>query len=221
MDSSVKKYQDFKNRLKSELGKFEVVTIDSMDDLVDKFPDLHPLIHIGGNSYIKKNDEEAYMNAVSSFSKERRELLKDDNFIINMFLYEMENNKSSLLFDNKVLKECLISEDSFLVDDRLKNLYLQAKKNYISSRNIGSCFDLVKRKVKKPEYEVQRNKETLGGIWTVDSWRKEDIIFQLLDEGYTERIFISGELDVIRDYKGDLTFKLGSLESLSALAIRV
>ena len=54
--------------------------------------------------------------------------------------------------------------------------------------NATEAFDKIVAAVKKQENFVPRNYQSIGGMWTVDSWRLGDIGFQLADEGYTDII---------------------------------
>lgn len=39
--------------------------------------------------------------------------------------------------------------------------------------------------IRKPENYVPRDYQTIGGMWTVDTWRKGDVTLKIMDEGYT------------------------------------
>lgn len=82
-------------------------------------------------------------------------------------------------------------------------------------------FTRVKSIIKKEENYVERKSETIGGMWTVESWKKDDIIFSIMDEGYTERIYIKDTLEVIKRYDNRLVFKLGTYENLVELVERL
>jgi len=79
-------------------------------------------------------------------------------------------------------------------------------------------FIRVKLAVQKRENYVERNSKTVGGRWTVDSWELNGVVFSVMDEGYTERIFVKGKLEVIKRYDNKLLFKMGSYEDLEVLA---
>lgn len=82
-------------------------------------------------------------------------------------------------------------------------------------------FTRVKSIIKKEENYVERKSETIGGMWSVESWKKDDIIFSIMDEGYTERIYIKDTLEVIKRYDNRLVFKLGTYEDLVELVERL
>ena len=70
--------------------------------------------------------------------------------------------------------------------------------------------------VKTTEHYVPRSHNTIGGMWTVDTWRKGDVVVQLLDEGYTTVISAPG-LRVVDSGHGTV-FELGAEEHLKTLA---
>ncbi len=42
--------------------------------------------------------------------------------------------------------------------------------------------------VKQPQYYVPRDYKTIGGMWTIDTWKRDEITVQVMDEGYTTRV---------------------------------
>lgn len=55
--------------------------------------------------------------------------------------------------------------------------------------------------VKKEENYIPRNYQTIGGMWTVDTWKKNDVMVQVMDEGYTTAILAPG-LKIMTGYNG-------------------
>lgn len=82
-------------------------------------------------------------------------------------------------------------------------------------------FIKIKSIIKKEENYVKRKSETIGGMWTVESWEKDDIVFSIMDEGYIERIYVKDTLEVIKRYDNRLVFKLGTYEDLVELEERL
>jgi len=77
-------------------------------------------------------------------------------------------------------------------------------------------FRKVREYIRQDENYVPRKHETIGGMWTTDTWRKKGIVYQLTDEGYTSRIFSKElELDVIETMHG-ITWKNGDIKALEA-----
>jgi hypothetical protein len=46
-------------------------------------------------------------------------------------------------------------------------------------------FNELVAKIKIKENFVPRDYKTIGGMWTVETWQKDDLKVQLMDEGYT------------------------------------
>ena len=78
-------------------------------------------------------------------------------------------------------------------------------------------FEQLKKNIKIDKNYVRRNYETIGGMWTVDTWENNGIIYQLMDEGATGRLFLKDELDVLSDYHDKLTFQKGNMDTLKKL----
>lgn len=74
--------------------------------------------------------------------------------------------------------------------------------------------ELIER-VKTPENYVPRDYQTIGGMWTVDTWRLGDITVQLMDEGYTT-VIRAPELEVVDGYHG-IEYKQGSEADVQTL----
>lgn len=77
-------------------------------------------------------------------------------------------------------------------------------------------FSTIREKVKQPENYVPRDYQTIGGMWTVDTWLYEDTKVQVADEGYTT-IISTDKVIVREDYKNDILFDKGGEEELSQL----
>jgi hypothetical protein len=83
--------------------------------------------------------------------------------------------------------------------------------------DVSKNFDKIKNAIKTDENYVPRNFQTIGGMWTVDTWKKDDMIFQLMDEGYTSVIRAPGLKVTDGAYRG-ITFQEGSEELLDFYA---
>lgn len=55
--------------------------------------------------------------------------------------------------------------------------------------------------IKQDEFYVPREYQTIGGMWTVDTWERNGVKYQLMDEGYTQIITADG-LEVVEGYLG-------------------
>lgn len=75
------------------------------------------------------------------------------------------------------------------------------------------AFERIVQAVKHKDHYVPRDFQTIGGMWTVDIWRRDDITVQLMDEGYTTRILAPG-LDVSQTGLRDLEYREGDPDLL-------
>lgn len=75
-----------------------------------------------------------------------------------------------------------------------------------------TTIDSIVKIVKTGEHYVPRGYETIGGMWTVDMWQKNDVVVRLLDEGYTIIVTAPG-LRVV-DSGGKIKFEQGDAETL-------
>lgn len=87
-----------------------------------------------------------------------------------------------------------------------------------------AAFKSVEAAIRKPENYVPRNYQTVGGMWTVDTWELGETTFQLMDEGYTSRLH-SADLEVFEQYQYDrgifLNFVKGNESLLKLLASKI
>lgn len=81
------------------------------------------------------------------------------------------------------------------------------------------AFERVVQAVRDKDHYVPRDFQTIGGMWTVDTWRRDGITVQVLDEGWTTRIMAPG-LDVSQGGDGILRYEQGDLEVLKSAAGR-
>jgi hypothetical protein len=74
--------------------------------------------------------------------------------------------------------------------------------------------------VKTPEFHEPRDYQTIGAGWTVDTWCREQVTIQLMDEGYTTVISAPG-LKVTAGYNGKeyVRFDQGGEADIEALLI--
>ncbi|RST57648.1 hypothetical protein D5F11_021550 [Siminovitchia terrae] len=73
-----------------------------------------------------------------------------------------------------------------------------------------SIFNQIEKMVRQSAHYVPRNYKTVGGMWTVDTYKKGNVTLQIMDEGWTIKIFTK---DICAIDSGN-TFKVerGSLE---------
>lgn len=51
-----------------------------------------------------------------------------------------------------------------------------------------AIFDHVTNVIRQTVYYVPRNYKTVGGMWTVDTYKKGDMTVQIMDEGWTIKL---------------------------------
>ncbi len=66
---------------------------------------------------------------------------------------------------------------------------------------------------------VPRSYKSIGGMWTVDTWEKDGVKAQLLDEGSTRKIF-SETIVCSENYYGEISFDKGTENDLFSLSQR-
>lgn len=55
--------------------------------------------------------------------------------------------------------------------------------------NIKRVFIEIKKIIMTTENYIPRDYQTIGGMWTVDTYKMRDITLQVMDEGWTIKIF--------------------------------
>lgn len=70
--------------------------------------------------------------------------------------------------------------------------------------------------VSQDPWYVPRPYRTMGGMWTVDTWRRGLVTAQLMDEGWTQRIMAPG-LEVVRSGSRKAVFVQGDESHLERL----
>lgn len=78
------------------------------------------------------------------------------------------------------------------------------------------------QRIRAEDNYVKRDHPTIGGMWTVDTWRQGDVEVRLEDEGYTQRV-ITPDLNVYVTWQGqdNVTFVKGGAAELQAVHQRV
>jgi len=81
------------------------------------------------------------------------------------------------------------------------------------------AFERIVQAVRDKDHYVPRDFRTIGGMWTVDTWRREGITVQMLDEGWTTRIMAPG-LDVSQSGDKPFEYREGNVDLLIHFAGR-
>lgn len=92
----------------------------------------------------------------------------------------------------------------------------QSRQHLQRSNKMEQAIKEIVQEVKKEENYIPRNYQTIGGMWTVDTWKKDGVTVQVMDEGYTTKVF-SDSFEVIIGYNGKeyVRFEKGSVNDLN------
>lgn len=89
------------------------------------------LLSIGYGGFIRKSDKQAYLDLMNKIHDEEKEFKKQDKNLLDMFVYEMGNHEYQISRDEEeVLNACGIDVDEFCEDERMKKLFIKAKKKF-------------------------------------------------------------------------------------------
>lgn len=77
-------------------------------------------------------------------------------------------------------------------------------------------FERIWQRVRQDRNLVPRDYQTMGGMWTVDTWQQGEVSVQLMDEGWTRRIRAPG-VDAIQSGLNEVTFFQGNGEELDRI----
>ena len=90
-----------------------------------------------GGGFYRKLDRIALIELLERFDREEKEAMQDDKYVLEMFEYEMGNHEYGYTHsDMQVLDASGIDVDEFEKNSRLKRLYNQAQKSFLSH-----CYD--------------------------------------------------------------------------------
>ena len=133
------KYAEWNNKKQAEFNKLPIKFAFSQEQfnrILEEFGlnednCVEKLTRVSSGSYMLK--EEVYLldNLLSQHEKEFEELLKDDEFVYDMFIYELGNHEYQICEDDEdVINGCGLKISQINNDKRLLSLYNKAKKEY-------------------------------------------------------------------------------------------
>ena len=79
--------------------------------------------------------------------------------------------------------------------------------------NEVEAFVILYSKVKLRGNFVPRDYQTIGGMWTVDTYRLGNVLAQSMDEGYTDKL-LSDKVVVYRYSNGKMEYTKGTAQDL-------
>lgn len=128
------KYIEFKDRKTKEVNAFPMGFAYSNKQLEEELQRLgatiNEVVSIGVGGFIKKSDVRAFNQMFENLVREQQELMKDDEFVIQMFEYELGNHEFCITYDyDDTLKSCGLKFDE--LDERMLGLLKTARDNYL------------------------------------------------------------------------------------------
>ena len=88
---------------------------------------------LGAGSIILKKDKELVMNTFEQNSKEMEKAMKDDDFLLSAFEYELGNHEYIITYEiDETLDALGITPEEYSNSDRMKRIMKQAKINYLN-----------------------------------------------------------------------------------------
>ena len=94
---------------------------------------LKNIFTIGAGSIILKKDKELVMSTFEQNSKEMDEAMKDDDFLLSAFEYELGNHEYIITYEiDETLDALGITPEEYSNSDRMKRIMKQAKINYLN-----------------------------------------------------------------------------------------
>jgi len=130
------KYIEYKNYCEEKVNNFPMMFAFSKgqfeEGLVKLGTTKEGVTSIGGGGFIRKKDKEDFEVLMVCLDTKLEESIKEDNeFVLQMFEYEMENHEYYLSRDDEeILSVCGLGVES-INDERLRKLYKEAKKNHL------------------------------------------------------------------------------------------
>ena len=94
---------------------------------------LNNVFTLGAGSIILKKDKELVMNTFEQNSKEMEKAMKDDDFLLSAFEYELGNHEYIITYEiDETLDALGITPEEYSNSDRMKRIMKQAKINYLN-----------------------------------------------------------------------------------------
>lgn len=134
------KYIEYKKYCEDRLNAFPIVFAFSNSQLQEGLNKLgvnkSEVISIGGGGFIRKSDKQNFHDLLDNFDEKLDENLEDDEFVLQMFKYEMGNHEYCITYDDEeVIEACGLDLDRFNSSERLRKLYSEARDYYLSEVN--------------------------------------------------------------------------------------
>lgn len=137
-------YLELKKKHQKEFNEFPMFFAfnqkqfdEGMHTLGLKPNQIDKIYKFAGGGFYRKTDSKTLIELLNRFHREEKKAMKDDNYVLEMFEYEMGNHEYDITHsDMKILEVCGIDVDEFEKNALLKRLYNQAQKAFLSH-----CYD--------------------------------------------------------------------------------
>jgi len=131
-------YIKFKEKKQKEVDNFPIFYAFNNKQLEDNLKKLgvnkKDIVSIGYGGFIKKADRHAFYKMFDEHKKEFDEQVKSDEFVYNMFQYELANHEYCITYDiNDTLDALDLTLEQINEDKRLFELLTRAKKDYLKN----------------------------------------------------------------------------------------
>ena len=91
---------------------------------------IYKLGNTGG--FYKRTDSNRLKEMFDRHDREMQEAMNNDEFVQEMFEYEMGNHEYQITYDNEeVVEACGLDINEFYENERMNRLFAKAKKNYL------------------------------------------------------------------------------------------
>lgn len=137
-DITTKKYTTLRDKWQQEYNDFPIGFAFSDEQLKEQLDKLgvkskDDVVGIGiGGGFIRKTDLEDYKAMVKRIDQEKKEAMQDDDYLYQMFVYEMGNCEYQLTGDTEYVLEvgCAISPKA-LKNERVAKIWVKARRDFI------------------------------------------------------------------------------------------
>lgn len=219
----LKTYTELKQENQNKINNFPIFYAFNDEQLKQGLEKLNTTIEnitsIGYGGFIRKSDKEAFKNMFDDIEQEQKELMKDDDFVIDMFLYEMGNHEYCITYDKEeVLNACDISKIEYKENVRLQKLFNKAHEQYFERIEKSKIDWVVEQLTSENLIEIVEN---------INSWNGdlENYEVYTFDENFFNTYYLNNPMEAARAATfGKLNWSdeyirfdgYGNLESLSS-----
>ena len=135
------KYTEFKNKQQAEyeaFPQFFAFNDKQFAEGMAKFgltpDDKDKIISTGYGGFILKSDKDKYIAMRNNLSEELQEAMKDEQFVYEMFLYELANHEYCITYElDDTLDACGLTLDEVNNNPMLLRALKKARKEYLSN----------------------------------------------------------------------------------------